>query len=152
LDRLVRHRAPRSPVHGLAVGRPGERTLAAVVLLFAAIAIAALLNVYRVEPPPEAAPVIADSERRTYASTPCVLFNQLDRDVVESRAAVRDPAAPIELKAFANESTIGELRRQGGWRRDATCNAALGFDQIVPAWRRLVGFRSRWADDGHWRW
>jgi len=133
-------------------GRLDDRTLAATVLLFAAIAIVTLFNVYRVEGPPDSAPVIADSERRTYASTPCVLFNHLTREVVVNRAAMVDPVAPIELESFANESTIGALRRESGWRRDPVCNAAIGFDQIVTAWQRFAGFRSRWAEDGHWRW
>jgi hypothetical protein len=28
----------------------------------------------------------------------------------------------------------------------------FGFDQIVTTWNRLVGYRSRWSDDGNWRW
>lgn len=53
---------------------------------------------------------------------------------------------------YATESSVGEVARLGSWRRDTACNYAAGFDQIVTAWDRLVGFRSRWTDTGEWRW
>lgn len=134
------------------IRRVDERTGAAIIVLFAAIAILALLLVYRVEPPPDGARVIADSEKRTYASTSCVVYGQLERELIANRLAVADPAQILQLLPYASETTIGELRRQGGWRRDSACNYVAGFDQIVTVWNRLLGFRSRWSDDGEWRW
>lgn len=132
--------------------RLDDPTLAAIVVVFAAIAVAALLLIYRVMPPPDAARVVVDTERRTFASTPCVIEGHLDRELIANRAAAHDPAAPLQLLPYAHDTTMGELRRQGGWRRDAACHAAAGFDQIVTAWNHLVGFRERWSEDGQWRW
>lgn len=132
--------------------RLDERTLALAVLIFAAIAVAALLLLYRVEPPPDSAAVVADTERRTFASTPCVIYGRLDRELIANREAAFDPRASLRLLPYAETATIGALRRQGGWRRDPVCNAAAGFDQIVTVWNHLVGSRSRWREDGQWRW
>ena len=134
------------------IGRIEERTTTAVIVLFALIAILALLLVYRVEPPPDGAHVIADGEKHTYASTSCVIYGQLERELIANRTAIADPSQPLELLPYASETTIGDVRRQNGWRRDSACNYVAGFDQIVTAWNRLVGFRSRWSDDGEWRW
>jgi hypothetical protein len=122
------------------------------ILVFAAVAITALLCVYRVVPPPDEARVIADSEHLTYASTSCVIYGQLERELIANRQAVSDPDSALQLMPYANETTIGELRRQGVWRRDSACNYVLGFDQIVTAWNRLLGTRSRWSATGEWRW
>jgi len=134
------------------VRRVDERTTTAIVVLFAAIAIVALLCVYRVEPPPADARVIADNERLTYASTSCVIYGQLERELIANRDAVADPTRSLELQPYANETTIGDVIIRPGWRRDEACNYALGFDQIVTAWNRLRGYRSRWTDSGEWRW
>jgi hypothetical protein len=132
--------------------RIDERTAAAIAALFVAIAIVAALMLYRVEPPPDGARVLADTERRTYASMSCVYYGQLERELIANRQAVANPDEVLLLLSHANETTIGELRRQGGWRRDSACNYVFGFDQIVTTWNRLVGYRSRWSDDGNWRW
>ena len=135
-----------------AVRESDDRVAAFLVVLFAGIAVLALMFVYRVDPPPDGARVIADTERRTYASTSCVVHGRLERELIANRVAVPDPAQPLQLLPYAAESTVGEVVRFGGWRRDATCNASVGFDQIVTTWNRLLGFRSRWTDEGEWRW
>ncbi|MDR3467017.1 MAG: hypothetical protein P4M07_13835 [Xanthobacteraceae bacterium] len=126
--------------------------VAPFVVLFAVIAVAALLLVYRIEPPPEDALVIADNEMHTYASTSCVIHGKLERELITNREAVADPSRDLELEPYASESTIGALSRQPGWRRDSTCNYVLGFDQIVTVWNNLFGYRSRWSGTGEWRW
>ncbi len=138
----------------LAGGRLLEEigAVAPFVVLFAAIAIAAILCAYHIEPPPDGARVIADNEMHTYASTACVIYGKLERELITNRDAVSDPSQDLELAPFASESTVGEVRRQGGWRRDAACNYVLGFDQIVTVWNHLFGYRSRWSDTGEWRW
>lgn len=135
-----------------AVGKIDDRVTVFLVTLFAGIAVLALMFVYRVDPPPDDARVIADTERHTYASTSCVIYGRLERELIANRAAVSDPSQSLQLLPFAIESTVGEVARFGRWRRDAMCNAAAGFDQIVTAWHRLLGFRSRWTDEGEWRW
>ena len=121
----------------------------AVLLLVAA---AAVLLSYKILPPPDIAPVIADEERSTYASTPCVIANTLDRELVGNRKEIQDPAKSIELLPYANEKSIAVVTSDPRWSRDTACNFATGFDQIVTVWMRLTGYRSRWAEDGHWRW
>ncbi|MEW6644272.1 MAG: hypothetical protein AB1586_27450 [Pseudomonadota bacterium] len=129
-----------------------ERIATGLVVLFAGIAVLALMFVYRVEPPPDDARVIADTERRTYASTSCVIHGRLERELIANRSAVADPTQSLQLLPYAMASSIGEVARLGSWRRDTACNYATGFDEIVTTWDRLFGFRSRWTDDGEWRW
>ena len=124
--------------------------IGAVVLLF--VAGAAVLLSYEILPPPGVAPVVADEERATYASTPCVLSNTLDRDLINNRKEIEDPTKALELLPYANEKTIADVTADPRWSRDKACNFAAGFDQIVTVWMRLSGYRSRWAEDGHWRW
>ncbi len=126
--------------------------VAPFVVLFAVIAVAAVLCAYHIEPPPDGARVIVDNEMRTYASTACVIYGKLERELITNRDAVSDPSQDLELAPFASESTIGEIRQQPGWRRDSACNYVLGFDQIVTVWNHLFGYRSRWSDIGEWRW
>jgi len=126
--------------------------VAPLVLLFAAIAVAAILCAYRIQPPPERARVIADNEMHTYASTACVIYGKLERELITNRDAVSDPSRELELASYASESTIGEVTGQPGWRRDSACNYVLGFDQIVTVWNHLFGYRSRWSETGDWRW
>ncbi|MGO9357935.1 MAG: hypothetical protein ACLP1D_09690 [Xanthobacteraceae bacterium] len=132
--------------------RIDDATSAAFFILFAAIAIVAVMFVYRVEPPPEYARVIADNEKQTYASTSCVIYGRTERELITNREAIADPTRDLELQPYASETTIGELSRRPGWRRDSECNYVLGFDQLVTAWNRLLGYRSRWSDNGEWRW
>jgi hypothetical protein len=122
------------------------------VLLVALIAAAAILLSYRIEPPPDNARVVADEERLTYASTPCVVFNKLDRELIANRAEVSDPSKPLQLFSYASEKTIADVRADKKWSRDTACDYITGFDQIVTVWMRLIGYRSRWTDDGQWRW
>lgn len=124
--------------------------IGAVVLLI--VAAGAILLSYKIMPPPDVAPVIADEERSTYASTPCVIANTLDRELIGNRKEIEDPTKTIELLPYANEKTIAIVKADPRWSRDKACNFAFGFDQMVTVWMRLTGFRSRWADDGHWRW
>jgi hypothetical protein len=132
--------------------RGNDARSAAVIILFAVIAIVAVMFVYRLAPPPQNARVIADNENRTYASTSCVIYGRTERELITNREAVADPSRDLELQPYATETTIGAVRQQPGWRRDSVCNYVLGFDQIVTAWNRLLGYRSRWSDDGEWRW
>jgi hypothetical protein len=135
-----------------AIKQVDERVAAGIVALFAVIAVLALMSIYRVEPPPNGARVIADREKRTYASTSCVVYGRLERELIANRDAVADPAQSLHLLPYASESTIGEVTGLSGWKRDAVCNDAIGFDQIVTAWNRLFDVRSRWTDNGEWRW
>lgn len=121
-------------------------------VLLSLVAVAAMLFLYTVEPPPDNARVVVDEQQQTYASTPCVLFNKLERELIANRKEISDPSKPLQLLSFANEKTMGEVRADPRWARDKTCNYATGFDQIVTVWMRLVGYRSRWSDDGQWRW
>ena len=118
----------------------------------ALLAAAAVLLSYRVEPPPDNARVVTDTLRMTYASTPCVVFNKLDREMIANRTEVSDPSKPLQLFSYASEKTIADVKTDGKWTRDATCDFATGFDQIVTRWMRLTGYRTRWTDEGQWRW
>lgn len=120
--------------------------------MLALVAATAILLSYRILPPPDNALVIADDERATYASTPCVLFNQLDRELIANRAEIADQTKPLELLRHANEKKMADMKSDPKWQRDSTCNFATGFDQIVTTWMRLTGYRSRWSEDGQWRW
>lgn len=122
------------------------------VVLVVLIAAAALLMSYKIEPPPDNARVVADEERLTYASTPCVVFNKLDRELIANRAEVSDPSKPLQLFSYASEKTIADVKADTKWARDKACDYITGFDQIITAWMRLIGYRSRWTDDGQWRW
>ncbi|OQW57051.1 MAG: hypothetical protein A4S14_08945 [Proteobacteria bacterium SG_bin9] len=134
------------------MGTANEQIAAAIVLVVAFIVTLALLFLYSIEPAPENARVLADGERRTYASTPCVIFNKLERELIANRHEVEDPQKPLQLLQFANEVGIGEVRNLKGWRRDQVCNYINGFDQIVTVLDRLLGYRSRWTAEGQWRW
>lgn len=116
------------------------------------LAAGAILLTYRVVAPPDNASVVTDDERGTFASTPCVLANHIERELIANRSEVADPAKPLQLLGYANERTFGEVRSNARWTRDAQCNYVTGFDQIVTLWMRMVGYRSRWSDDGQWRW
>lgn len=124
---------------------------AGFVVLLLVVGIAVLLS-YEILPPPGNAPVVVDQERLTYASTPCVMFNTIDRELVGNRAEIEDPTKEIQLLSYADERKIADVNADPKWKRDTTCNLAVGFDQIVTRWMRLRGYRSRWAEDGHWRW
>jgi len=122
------------------------------IVLAALVATAAILLSYKVEPPPDNARVVTDDQRQTYASTPCVIFNKLDRELIANRSEVNDPTKPLRLFSYASEKTIADIKAEGKWSRDAACDYVTGFDQIVTRWMRLTGYRSRWTDDGQWRW
>lgn len=122
------------------------------VVLAALLAAVAILFSYRIEPPPDNARVVVDEQRLTYASTPCVIYNKLDRELISNRGEVNDPGKPLQLFSYASEKTIAEIKADKKWVRDAACDYVTGFDQIVTRWMRLVGYRSRWTDDGQWRW
>lgn len=117
--------------------------------LFAA---AAILLSYKIEPPPDNARVITDEQRMTYASTPCVVYNKLDRELIANRSEVTDPTKPLQLFSYASEKSIADIKADKKWTRDSACDYVTGFDQIVTRWMRLVGYRSRWTDQGQWRW
>jgi len=132
--------------------QPLRRRLIIIGALLAALMVsAAVLLSYRITPPPDNARIITDEQRFTYASTPCVIFNNLERELIANRREVNDPSRPLQLYSYANEKTMADVKSDK-WTRDGNCNFATGFDQIVTVWMRLVGYRSRWADDGQWRW
>jgi hypothetical protein len=122
------------------------------VLLAALLAAAVILFSYKVEPPPDNARVIVDEQRLTYASTPCVVYNKLDRELIANRTEIRDPSKPLQLFSYASEKTIADIKADKKWTRDASCDYVTGFDQLVTRWMRLAGYRSRWTDEGQWRW
>lgn len=122
------------------------------VVLAALLAAAAILLSYKIEPPPDNAKVIADEQRMTYASTPCVVFNTLDRELIANRTEISDPSKPLQLYSYASEKTFADVRADAKWTRDKACDYVTGFDQIVTRWMRLIGYRSRWTADGQWRW
>jgi hypothetical protein len=122
------------------------------VCLVALLAAAAILLSYKIVQPPDNARVIVDEQRRTYASTPCVVYNKLDRDVISNRAEINDPSKPLQLFSYASEKTFGDVKADTKLTRDTSCDYVTGFDQIVTRWMRLVGYRSRWTDEGQWRW
>jgi hypothetical protein len=117
-----------------------------------AMVIAAVLLRYRIETPPDNAVVITDDGRQTYASTPCIIFNTLDRELIANRPEISDPSVQLRLQPYANQRTFGDVKGDGRWKRDAKCNSTIGFDQIVTAWMRWTGYRARWSDEGQWRW
>lgn len=129
-----------------------DRLFIICAVLIALVAVAAILLLYTIEQPPDNAPVVTDEQRQTYASTPCVIFNHLDRELIANRSEISDASKPLQLLPFANEKTMRDIRANPKWTRDKSCNYATGFDQIVTVWMRLVGYRSRWSDDGQWRW
>lgn len=126
--------------------------VAACIVAAALLAAAAILFSYRIEPPPDNARVVADEQRMTYASTPCVVYNKLDRELIANRNEMTDPSKPLQLFSYASEKTIAEIKADKKWTRDAACDYVTGFDQIVTRWMRLAGYRSRWTDQGQWRW
>jgi len=107
---------------------------------------------YKIQSPPDNARVIVDEQRLTYASTPCVVFNKLDREMIANRTEVSDPSKPLQLFSYASEKTIADVKADKKLSRDTACDYITGFDQIVTVWMRLIGYRSRWTDDGQWRW
>lgn len=92
---------------------------------------------YKIELPPDNAKVIADDLRMTYASTPCVVFNTLDRELIANRAEISDSSKPLQLYSYASEKTFAEVRADARWTRDKACDYVTGFDQIVTRWMRL---------------
>ena len=120
--------------------------------LAALLAAVAFLLSYTIVPPPDNARVVVDEQRHTYASTPCVLYNKLDRELIANRAEASDPAKPLQLLPFASEKVFAEVKADTALSRDTACDYVTGFDQIVTRWMRLVGYRSRWTEDGQWRW
>lgn len=134
------------------IGTANEQIAAAIVLVVAFILAMALMFTYSIEPAPDNARVLADGEMRTYASTPCVIFNKLERELIVNRAQIDDAEKPLQLQTYANEVGIGEVRSLRGWRRDKACNFFNGYDQIVTVMDRIFGYRSRWTDEGQWRW
>ncbi len=124
----------------------------AAVALAALLVAAALLFSYKVGPPPDNARVVADEERMTYASTPCVVYNKLDRELIANRGEIKDPSKALQLLGYASEKSFADVKADPKWSRDATCDYVTGFDQIVTRWMRLAGYRSRWTEEGQWRW
>ncbi len=134
------------------MGTVNEQIAAAIIVVVASIVTMALLFLYSVELAPDNARVLADGEKRTYASTPCVIYNKLERELITNRGEIDDPNKALQLHSYANEVGIAEVRDLRGWRRDSACNYINGFDQIVTVLDRMLGYRSRWTDEGQWRW
>ena len=116
------------------------------------LAITGFFLSYTIVPPPDNARVVVDGERLTYASTSCVLYNKLDRELIANRAEASDPSKPLQLLPYASDKSFGDVRADSRLTRDAACDYVTGFDQIVTRWMRLTGYRSRWTEDGQWRW
>jgi len=106
----------------------------------------------RIEMAPENAQVVVDFGTLTYASNPCVVHGNLEREVMLNRKDIADPAKPLLLIDDAHATRIGEVREGRVWKPDNKCNAADGFTQTVTFWNRLFGYRSRWTSDGEWLW
>lgn len=134
------------------MGTIKEQIAAAIIVVVAFIVTVALLFLYSVEMAPDNARVLADGEKRTYASTPCVVYNKLERELIANRDEIDDPRKALQLHSYANEVGIAEVRDLRGWRRDSVCNYINGFDQIVTVLDRMLGYKSRWTDEGQWRW
>jgi hypothetical protein len=139
-----------------AASNPGQPRRIWLVLTGLGLAIllaaAAFLLSYTIVPPPDNARVVVDEERHTYASTPCVLYNKLDRELIANRTEASDPSKPLQLLPHVSDKAFGEVRADTALTRDTACDYVTGFDQIVTRWMRLVGYRSRWTEDGQWRW
>lgn len=134
------------------IGSAREQAAAAIIVVLAFIFAIAILFTYSIEPPPDNARVIADGEMRTYASTPCVIYNKLERELITNRAQISDTSKPLQLQPYANEVGIGDVRSLRGWRRDRECAFFNGFDQLVTVMDRMFGYRARWTEEGQWRW
>ena len=134
------------------MGTINEQIAAAIIVVVAFIVTVALLFLYSVEMAPDNARVLAYGEKRTYASTPCVVYNKLERELISNRDEIDDSNKPLQLHSYANEVGIAEVRDLRGWRRDSACNYINGFDQIVTVLDRMLGYKSRWTDEGQWRW
>jgi len=131
----------RSPSHILA-------TIAVVLFIGALL----MFGIKITRSAPIDAPLIVDSERKTYASVPCVLNGTLDRELIKNRRDVNAPTKPLVLMDYAEESTIGEVRRLKSWHPDVTCRNAAGFTQTISLAGSLLGWERRWTRKGQWRW
>lgn len=104
--------------------------------------------------PPDNAKLILDAERHTYASIPCVIRGQTDRELMADRSTLANPESLLELLSFADEGTMGQVRTEGHkgapWKRDPTCEAAGGFDVRWHVYQAEP--KPRWTPDGDWRW
>lgn len=104
--------------------------------------------------PPDNAKLILDTEQHTYASIPCVIRGQTDRELIADRSALANSDSPLELASFADEGTMGQVRAEGRngtlWKRDPTCEAAKGFDVRWHFYQSEP--KPRWTPDGNWRW
>ena len=122
---------------------------------------------------PDHARIVIDEERRTYASIPCAIRGETERDMIARRDALpllsyhsdllrckipqklADFIAPEKPHDYAFDTTAGAVRARSkiedGWRPDAKCRDGSGFQERLG----LFGpFRSptRWMADGHWWW
>lgn len=104
--------------------------------------------------PSDKAKLIPDTERHTYASIPCVIRGQADRELIVDRSALANPDSLLEPTSFAEEGTIGQVRTEGRsgtpWKRDPTSEAAGGFE--VPWHAHQSEPKPRWTPDGDRRW
>jgi hypothetical protein len=104
---------------------------------------------------PDNAGVVIGTERHSYASIPCVIHGDIDREVITNRSEVPEITKPLHLLEFAETSTLAHANELKGqdrkWHPDHRCVKANGFAQITSLGDRLFG-RSRWTPTGEWRW
>jgi hypothetical protein len=111
----------------------------------------------RIDMMPENARVIVDYGTQTYASVPCVVHGNLEREAISNRADAADPSKDLQLLDETHATVIGQVRGwnsvfPSSWKPDKKCSAADGFTQIITFWNRVFGYRSRWTADGEWLW
>jgi hypothetical protein len=132
------------------IKRLGAQTFGAIGLL-ALLAAGIYVSTSRIISPPGNAKIIVDDEKRTYASIPCVVYGDLEREVIENRGDAHDPSKALALKPYAKETTLEKVRGLK-MSRDEKCQDADGFDQHEHWYHRLFGRRSRWTKEGEWHW
>jgi len=128
--------------------------LASIVGFVICFGIYGLLSSKLTTYPPDNDKLILDTERHTYASVPCAIRGQTDRDLIVDRAALANPNSFLELPSSADEGTMGQVReeRRSGvlWKRDTTCEANGGFDVRWQLYQREP--KPPWTPNGDWRW
>jgi hypothetical protein len=138
------------------IATAGAQTIAIVAFLFLGFLLQYWFGDTYIFPPPHARMVI-DEGQLTFASVPCVVSGALERELIKNRDEARDASKPLLLRPYADEVRMSEIsarrnERNEHFRRDEKCAKASGFDQYVTGWQRILGFRSRWTEDGEWRW
>lgn len=123
----------------------------AVVLLMAVVWVVTVVAGKRIIAPPDHARIVLDVEQHTYASPPCAVAGNTERDLI-----LHDAPRQPTFQTFAVVKTLSDMRdeqkKDDRWRADRKCMDADGFVQEQTIWARIFGQTSRWTDDGKWRW